>query len=249
MVHILHTVFGVIGNACGLFLFLAPTITFKRIVRKRSTEDFSGVPYTMALLNCLLYAWYGLPFVSPNNILVSIINATGAVLESIYVLIFLILAPKKEKAKVFGILVLVLTTFAAVVLVSMLALHGKTRKLFVGLIATIFSIAMYAAPLSVMRLVIKTKSVEYMPFFLSLFVFLTGTTWFIYGMIGKDPFLAVPNGFGCVLGAMQLMLYAIYHKNKGDNNKGVANGSLEMGIEQSHQQKHATNDRQLDGQL
>ncbi|XP_071924010.1 bidirectional sugar transporter SWEET1 isoform X1 [Coffea arabica] len=209
MVHILHTVFGVIGNACGLFLFLAPTITFKKILRKRSIEDFSGVPYTMALLNCLLYTWYGLPFVSPNNILVSIINGTGAVLESIYVLIFLILAPKKEKAKVFGILVLVLTTFAAVVLVSMLALHGKTRKLFVGLIATIFSIAMYAAPLSVM----------------------------------------VPNGFGCVLGAMQLMLYAIYHKNKGDNNKGVANGSLEMGIEQSHQQKHATNDRQLDGQL
>lgn len=69
---------------------------------------------------------------------------------------------------------------------------------------------MYASPLSVMRLVIKTKSVEFMPFFLSLFVFLCGTSWFIFGLLGHDPFVAIPNGFGCGLGAVQLILYAIY---------------------------------------
>ncbi|WZZ54570.1 hypothetical protein YC2023_054677 [Brassica napus] len=49
---------------------------------------------------------------------------------------------------------------------------------------------MYASPLSIMRLVTKTKSVEYMSFFLSLFVFLCGTSWFIYDLIGCDPFVA-----------------------------------------------------------
>ncbi|KAL3504342.1 hypothetical protein ACH5RR_034183 [Cinchona calisaya] len=210
---------------------------------KRSTEQFSGIPYVMALLNCLLYTWYGLPFVSPNNILVSIINGTGAAIESIYVLIFLIFAPKKEKAKIFGLLVFILSIFSAVALVSMLALHGNKRKLLCGFAGTIFSIVMYAAPLSVMRLVIKTKSVEYMPFFLSLFVFLCGTSWFIYGLIGKDPFLAVPNGFGTGLGAMQLILYAIYRKNKGgvtDKKKSTAiDGSLEMGVNRPHHQNQA----------
>ncbi|KAL3638884.1 Bidirectional sugar transporter sweet1 [Castilleja foliolosa] len=186
-------------------------------MKKKSTEQFSGVPYVMTLLNCLLSAWYGLPFVSPNNMLVSTINGTGAVIESIYVLIFLIYAPKKEKVKIVGLLIIVLSVFGAVVLVSMLALHGNGRKLFCGVAATVFSIIMYGSPLTIIRLVIKTKSVEFMPFFLSLFVFLCGSSWFVFGLLGKDPFVAVPNGFGSGLGAVQLILYAIYRKNKGEN--------------------------------
>nr|GMC49676.1 bidirectional sugar transporter SWEET1-like [Ipomoea batatas] len=75
-------------------------------------------------------------------------------------------------------------------------------------------------------MVIRTKSVEFMPFFLSLFVFLCGTSWFVYGLLGKDPFIAVPNGVGSMLGMVQLMLYAIYRGNKGEGKK--ANNSVEM---------------------
>ncbi|XP_010260494.1 PREDICTED: bidirectional sugar transporter SWEET1-like [Nelumbo nucifera] len=230
---ILRFFIGVFGNAVALFLFLAPAITFRRIVKSRSTEKFSGIPYVMTLLNCLLSAWYGLPFVSPHNILVSTINGAGTVIESLYVLIFLIYAPKKERTKILALLTFVLAVFSAVVVVSLCALHGNRRKLLCGLAATIFSIVMYASPLSIMRAVIRTKSVEFMPFFLSLFVFMCGTSWFIYGLLGRDPFIAVPNGFGCGLGTMQLILYAIYRKNKGGA-KGEAKGSagadsMEMG--------------------
>ncbi|KAK8961135.1 Bidirectional sugar transporter SWEET1 [Platanthera guangdongensis] len=83
------------------------------------------------------------------------------------------------------------------------------------------------------RLVIKTKSVEFMPFFLSLFVFLCGTSWFIYGLLGRDPFIIVPNGCGSTLGAVQLILYVIYRKNKGEKGAGADAGSsteaMEMG--------------------
>ncbi|MCL7041659.1 hypothetical protein MKW94_013633, partial [Papaver nudicaule] len=56
------------------------------------------------------------------------------------------------------------------------------------------------------KLVIQTKNVEFMPFFLC------GTCWFSFGLLGRDLFLVVPNGFGC---ALQLILYAIYRNPKG----------------------------------
>ncbi|CAA0809985.1 Bidirectional sugar transporter SWEET1 [Striga hermonthica] len=228
MENVLHFVIGIFGNAFALFLFLAPLITFKRIMKNRSTEQFSGIPYAMTLLNCLLSAWYGLPFVSPNNLLVSTINGTGAAIEIVYVMIFILYAPKKEKYKIFGLLSIVLAVFATIALVSIFALHGNNRKLLCGVAATFFSIIMYGSPLTIIRLVIKTKSVEFMPFFLSLFVFLCGSSWFIFGLLGKDPFIAVPNGFGSALGAVQLILYAIYRDNKGENEKSTADKSLEM---------------------
>ncbi|KAL7176277.1 hypothetical protein ACSBR2_029764 [Camellia fascicularis] len=233
-----HLVFGVFGNANGLLLFLAPTITFKRIIMNKSTERFSGIPYVMTLLNCLLSAWYGLPFVSPHNFLVTTINVIGAAIESIYVLIFLILSPRREKGKILGLLTVVLAIFAAVALISYFALHGRNRTIFCGLAASIFSIIMYASPLSIMRTVIRTKSVEYMPFFLSLFVFLCGTSWFLYGLLGKDPFIAVPNGFGSGLGTVQLILYAIYRNNKGETKKPSVDGSVEMELGKPQQSQN-----------
>ncbi|KAI5405759.1 bidirectional sugar transporter SWEET1 [Lathyrus oleraceus] len=236
-----HFLFGIFGNASALFLFLAPVITFKRIIVNKSTEKFSGLPYVMTLLNCLLSAWYGLPFVSPHNILVSTINGTGAVIEIIYVLIFITFAPKKEKIKIFGLFTAVLSVFSVVVFVSLFALHGTPRKNFCGFAATIFSVIMYGSPLSIMRLVIKSKSVEFMPFFLSLFVFLCGTSWFIFGLLGHDLFIAVPNGLGSVLGTIQLILYFIYRDNKGIPKKHgtTEESSMEMGNGKSHQMKQS----------
>lgn len=208
---IAHFIFGIFGNITALTLFLVPLITFWKIIKNKSTEEFSGFPYVSTLLNCLLSAWYGLPFVSANNLLVSTVNGTGAVLELSYVIVFLFyIRDKKYRAKIFGLLVIVLKLFAMVALVSLFALHGNARKIFCGFAAAIFSICMYASPLLMMTTVIKTKSVKYMPFFLSLFVFLCGTSWFIFGLLGKDPFLAIPNGVGSALGALQLILYAVY---------------------------------------
>ncbi|XP_062157705.1 bidirectional sugar transporter SWEET1-like isoform X2 [Alnus glutinosa] len=217
-----HFFFGIFGNVAAMLLFLAPTITFKRIIRHKSTEGFSGITYLMSFLSCLLFGCL-----------------TGAAIEFIYVVIFILYAPKKEKAKILGILTIVLTMSSAVALVSLFALRGNTRKLFCGFLATIFSVIMFASPLSIMMIVIRTKSVEFMPFFLSLSVFLCGTSWFIYGLLGRDPFVSVSNGFGCGLGAMQLMLYFIYRVR--DNKKPTPEESVEMGLPiPHHQEKKST---------
>nr|ACG28388.1 seven-transmembrane-domain protein 1 [Zea mays] len=232
--------FGVSGNVIALFLFLSPVPTFWRIIRRKSTEDFSGVPYSMTLLNCLLSAWYGLPFVSPNNMLVSTINGAGAAIEAVYVVIFLgvRVQPADAAADAGAWRRRFSAAFAAVALASMLALHGQGRKLMCGLAATVCSICMYASPLSIMRLVVKTKSVEYMPFLLSLAVFLCGTSWFVYGLLGRDPFVAIPNGCGSFLGAVQLVLYAIY-RDSNSGGKQQAGDDVEMASDAKSSKKVA----------
>lgn len=80
--------------------FLFPRPTFKRIVRNRSTEQFSGLPYIYALLNCLICLWYGMPLVSPNIILVATVNSIGAFFQLIYLSIYIAFARKAIKVRI-----------------------------------------------------------------------------------------------------------------------------------------------------
>jgi hypothetical protein len=52
-------------------------------------EEFSDIPYLVSLLNYLLYTWYDLPFVSSNNILVTISDGSGVGLDLICVCLYL----------------------------------------------------------------------------------------------------------------------------------------------------------------
>ncbi|GER24553.1 bidirectional sugar transporter SWEET2 [Striga asiatica] len=175
---------GVAGNLLAFVLFVSPIPTFRRIIRSRSTEEFSGLPYIYALLNCLICLWYGMPIVSSGIILIATVNSVGAIFQLIYIIIFIIYANRKRKP--------------------------PNRQLFVGYLSVFSLISMFASPLFIINLVIRTKSVEYMPFYLSLATFLMSVSFFVYGLFKQDPFISVPNGIGAILGIIQLVLYLCY---------------------------------------
>ncbi|XP_042471552.1 bidirectional sugar transporter SWEET2a-like isoform X1 [Zingiber officinale] len=60
------------------------------------------------------------------------------------------------------------------------------------------------------NLVIRTRSVEFMPFYLSLATTLMSLSFFVYGMLLHDFFIYIPNGIGALLGVVQLLLYGYY---------------------------------------
>ncbi|KAK4586661.1 hypothetical protein RGQ29_023712 [Quercus rubra] len=208
---------GVIGNVISLLMFLSPVGTFWRIINNGSTEEFESLPYICTLLNSALWTYYGI--IKPGALLVATINGFGVLVETIFITLFLIYAPAKSRAKT-AILVGILDVgfLAAAVLVTRLALHGETRIDAIGFLCAGLNIIMYGSPLAAMRTVVTTKSVEYMPFFLSFFLFLNGGTWTIYALLVRDYFLLVPNGSGFLLGTAQLVLYAIYRKPKRSEN-------------------------------
>lgn len=74
--------------------------TFWRIVKRRSTEEFSGIPYVCTLLQTSLWIYYG--FTKPGAVLVATVNVVGTVMEVIFVALFLIYAPPRIRVSFFG---------------------------------------------------------------------------------------------------------------------------------------------------
>lgn len=205
-----HYAAGIAGNLFALGLFLSPIPTFSRITRNRSTEQFSVFPYIFALFNCLICTWYGLPFVSQNNILVTTVNAAGAIFQLFYISLYIAYCQKEARVKMIALLLLVVGIVIAIALVTYEFMEQPLRKLFVGSLSVFSLISMFASPLSIIKLVIETRSVEFMPFYLSLSTLLMSVSFFAYGFLGQDPFVYVPNGIGSVLGMIQLGLYFSY---------------------------------------
>ncbi|KAJ3695660.1 hypothetical protein LUZ60_001037 [Juncus effusus] len=207
---------GIAGNLFAFVLFISPIPTFKRIVRNKSTEQFSGLPYVYSLLNCLICMWYGLPIVSYGVVLVITVNSIGAVFQFTYLTLFLIYADTRRKIKMGGLLIGAFCLFALIAYVSLELFDHPSRQTLVGYLSVASLISMFASPLFIINLVIKTKSVEFMPFYLSLATFLMSVSFFAYGMLLHDFFIYIPNGIGTVLGVVQLLLYAYYSRKSGD---------------------------------
>nr|QBP36999.1 SWEET2a-like bidirectional sugar transporter [Nepenthes sp. MF-2019] len=203
---------GVAGNILAFALFVSPMPTFIRIIRNRSTEQFSGMPYVYALLNCLICLWYGMPLVSPGIILVASVNSIGAVFQLTYIIIFITYAEKANKVKMLGLLVGVFGTFGIILYMSMIIYDPHVRQMLVGYLSSASLVSMFASPLFIINLVIRTRSVEYMPFYLSLSTFLMSLSFFAFGILKHDAFIYVPNGIGTVLGLAQLALYTYYSR-------------------------------------
>ncbi|KAE8717782.1 Bidirectional sugar transporter SWEET6b [Hibiscus syriacus] len=208
-----HNIVGIIGNVISFGLFLSPLPTFYQIHKKKAVEEFQPYPYLCTVMNCVIWMFYGLPIVKKDNILVLTINSVGLVIELLYLTVYVVYAnDRKKRVRVGCILLCEAVLTIILVTVAMLWLHSH-RVLFVGITADIFNIIMYAVPLAIWKKVYDTKSVEYMPFWLSLAGLSNGICWTIYGLLQFDIFILVSNGLGSVFGAVQLGLYAYYYFN------------------------------------
>ncbi|KAF9620875.1 hypothetical protein IFM89_015116 [Coptis chinensis] len=153
-----------------------------------------------------------MPIVSHGVILVATVNSIGAVFQLVYVILFIVYAEKAKKVKMTGFLLAVFGVFAIIVIVSLKVLDNHMRQMFVVCLSVVSLISMFASPLFIIKLVVRTRSIEFMPFYLSLSTFLMSISFFVYGVLKEDGFIFVPNGIGTLLGVAQLSLFAFYSR-------------------------------------
>ncbi|TVU50335.1 hypothetical protein EJB05_01703 [Eragrostis curvula] len=201
--------FGLLGNVISFMTFLAPIPTFYRIYKTKSTEGFQSVPYVVALFSAMLWIFYAL--IKTGEGFLITINAAGCVIESIYISMYFVYAPKKGKLFTAKIMALLnVGVFGLILLTTLLIFKGDKRVVMLGWICVGFSVSVFVAPLSIIKRVIQTRSVEYMPFSLSLSLTLSAVVWFLYGLLIKDKYVALPNVLGFTFGIVQMGLYMFY---------------------------------------
>jgi solute carrier family 50 protein (sugar transporter) len=209
--------FGVFISIC---LFLAPVKTFMRIHREHSTTEFSSVPYLSTFMNCWLwvfYAWF------TGGVIASLItNLAGGGLASIYLAIFIYYCAGDREDLIARVAI------GAGVLLLVLGLvwfydqdnyfqGGKLSSFYFGLFAGMGSVAMYGSPLAIIRLVIKSRSSEFLPILVVLTGVLTSSSWTAYGLYLGDPWITFPNGLGALLGCIQVIVWWIYRDGPPDD--------------------------------
>ncbi|KAG6517101.1 hypothetical protein ZIOFF_020481 [Zingiber officinale] len=200
--------------------------TFYRVCRKKSTEGFSCLPYVVALFSATLWIYYAL--LKPNAYLLITINTVGCIIETAYLLLEAGSVCEPGRVR-FG-------AGADSVSDARLPASASSR-------------------LDLHRLVIRTKSVEFMPFWLSFFLTISAVVWFGYGLLIKDFYVAVidakylfinlvylatyvyiscsidqlPNVLGFIFGILQMLLYIAYKGRKegksNDNTLPIAEKS------------------------
>ncbi|KAK6153917.1 hypothetical protein DH2020_013556 [Rehmannia glutinosa] len=201
--------FGLLGNIVSFMVILAPIPTFYQIYKKKSSDGYQSIPYVVALFSAMLWIYYAL--LKSNTILLITINSVACFIETIYILFYIYYASKTARVQTVKVLVLLMACGMGLIGVThFLVKTSDQRTNIVGWICLIFSLCVFIAPTCILRQVIRTKSVEHMPFLLSFFLTLSAVMWFFYGLLLKDFNIAIPNVLGFTFGVLQMVLYLIY---------------------------------------
>ncbi|KAK9072358.1 hypothetical protein SSX86_008792 [Deinandra increscens subsp. villosa] len=223
--------FGLLGNAVSFMVFLSPLPTFYKIYKKKSADGYQSVPYVVGLFSAMLWIYYAL--IKGNCMLLITINTVGVFIQTFYICFFLFYAPKKARIESFKLIgLMIVLGFGLIVVLTQVLAHGATRVIILGWICLVFALCVFVAPLGVVRQVIKTKSVEFMPILLSVALTMNAVTWFFYGLLLHDYNIAIPNVLGFTFGIFQMILYFIYKNKKPVSDEKLSGIEIKNKVEE-----------------
>ncbi|CAI0383166.1 unnamed protein product [Linum tenue] len=216
---LVQAISGIIGSVIALTIFLSPIGSFRRIIREKHTAGFKILPYMVTLFSATLYIYYG---ILKRSSIILTINVIGSIIELFYLGVYFRYSSTQTRVSA-GIKLAAfnMVALAAIVLATVFV-TDYVRTIVVGTMCSVFSVAVFAAPLSIMLQVIRTGNVESMPPIpLSVALMLSSIFWFIFGFTTSDFFVATPNALGLVFAIAQVVLYHKYRQGPIDTDTAL----------------------------
>ncbi|VTJ53113.1 Hypothetical predicted protein [Marmota monax] len=179
-----------LSGACVLFtlgMFSTGLSDLRHMQMTRSVDSVQFLPFLTTDINNLSWLSYG---VLKGDGTLIVVNAVGAVLQTLYILVYLHYSPQKravllQTATLLGVLLMGYGYF------WLLVPDQEAQLQQLGLFCSVFTISMYLSPLADLAKVIHTKSTQCLSFSLTIATLLTSSSWSLYGFRLKDPYIMV----------------------------------------------------------
>ncbi|XP_003415167.1 sugar transporter SWEET1 isoform X1 [Loxodonta africana] len=205
-----------LSGACVLFtlgMFSTGLSDLRHMRVTRSVDSVQFLPFLTTDVNNLSWLSYGV--LKQDGTLI-IVNAVGAVLQTLYILVYLHYCPRKQAlllqtAALLGVLLMGYGYFWLMVPDPDTQLHQ------LGLFCSVFTISMYFSPLADLANVIKTQSTQRLSYSLTIATLLSSASWTLYGFRLRDLYIMVPNLPGIFTSLIRLWLFRKYPQEKDKN--------------------------------
>ncbi|XP_014816710.1 PREDICTED: sugar transporter SWEET1 [Calidris pugnax] len=161
-----------------------------------------------SLLPCSNLAWLSYGCLKQDQTLIAV-NAIGAALQTLYILVYLYYSPMK-RPKLLQTLLLLAVLVTGYSYFTLLIADQQTRLAQLGLFCSIFTISMYLSPLADLAKIVRSKSTCCLSFPLTVTTFLASTSWTLYGLQLHDSYITVPNVPGIITSVVRFWLFWRY---------------------------------------
>ncbi|XP_050840287.1 sugar transporter SWEET1 isoform X5 [Serinus canaria] len=173
-----------------------PRSDLRQMLATKSVENIQFLPFLTTDANNL--SWLGYGCLKGDGTVITV-NAIGAALQTLYILVYLYYSPAKRP-----VLLQVLLLLAVVVTgcgYFTILVDTGTRLTHLGLFCSIFTISMYLSPLADLAKVVRCKSTRCLSFPLTVTTLVASSSWTLYGLQLHDPYITVRWGGGMLRGA------------------------------------------------
>ncbi|KRY76413.1 Sugar transporter SWEET1 [Trichinella pseudospiralis] len=194
-------------STIGMFLVGIPMC--KSIIRKKSSEGVSPVPFAMCAVSCFFWLQYG---ILKHDRTIVLINLVGFILQVLYYMV--LYSHSKQKSFIHLIMLAAILSCSALQYYLMKSTNHNTTLNNLGKMCLVLNVLNFASPLAVLKEVIKSKSCESLPLPLCAANLIVAAQWFLYGLLVSDPYIKIPNMIGIALAVFQLSLFFIFPKER-----------------------------------
>ncbi|NXR75230.1 SWET1 protein, partial [Pycnonotus jocosus] len=201
----------------------------RQMLATKSVENIQFLPFLTTDANNL--SWLGYGCLKGDGTVITV-NAIGAALQTLYILVYLYYSPAKvgqgpgamgmmgdphpdvpccpsQRPVLLQVLLLLAVAVTGYGYFTVLV-DTRTRLTHLGLFCSIFTISMYLSPLADLAKVVRSKSTRCLSFPLTVTTLVASSSWTLYGLQLHDLYITVPNVPGIITSLVRFWLFQRY---------------------------------------